>query len=249
MDAGIPQQRVKALSVFEQATAKGEVALSSKSVLVVDELGLLGTRQGLALLWLQQRHGFRMVWMGDPKQLASIEAGPIIELSRRALGAEQVPEILTAQRQKSEREQQIVNLFRNGKAAEALTMKREDGTAELVAGGHREAVERVAALVKERLSANAGDRRYSLTVSAPTNADAHRLGVAIRQARRELGQVGPDRVKLKAVGRGAGSTRWRLPWAIRCACLPRRGRKASAAASAATGRCSPCWGRTRPGCG
>ena len=81
-------------------------------------------------------------------------------------------------------------------------MKREDGTAELVAGGYREAVERVAALVKERLSANAGDRRYSLTVSAPTNADAHRLGVAIRQARRELGQVGPDRVKLKAVGQG-----------------------------------------------
>ena len=30
-------------------------------------------------------------------------------------------------------------------------MKREDGTAELVPGGHREAVERVAALVKERL--------------------------------------------------------------------------------------------------
>ena len=32
VDAGIPQQRVKALSVFEQATAKGEIALSSKSV-------------------------------------------------------------------------------------------------------------------------------------------------------------------------------------------------------------------------
>ena len=202
VDAGIPQQRVKALSVFEQATAKGEIALSSKSVVVVDELGLLGTRQGLALLRLQQQYGFRMVWMGDPKQLASIEAGPIIELSRRALGEEQVPEILTTRRQQSERERAIAGLFREGKAAAALAMKREDGTAELVAGGYREAVERVAALVKERLSANAGDPRYILTVSAPTNADAHRLGVAIRQARRELGQVGPDRVRIKAVGQG-----------------------------------------------
>ena len=171
-------------------------------MVVVDELGLLGTRQGLALLRLQQQHGFRMVWMGDPKQLASIEAGPIIELSRRALGEEQVPEILTTRRQQSERERAIAGLFREGKAAAALAMKREDGTAELVAGGYREAVERVAALVKERLSANAGDPRYILTVSAPTNADAHRLGVAIRQARRELGQVGPDRVRIKAVGQG-----------------------------------------------
>ena len=45
----------------------------------------------------------------------------------------------------------------------------------------------------------------SLTVSAPTNADAHRLGVAIRQARRELGQVGPDRVTHQS-GRAAAAT-------------------------------------------
>ena len=60
----------------------------------------------------------------------------------------------------------LAGLFREGEAAAALAMKREDGTAELVAGGYREAVERVAALVKERLSANAGDPRYILTGSA-----------------------------------------------------------------------------------
>jgi len=201
-DAGIAQQRIKALSVFEQAAAKGEIALSSRSVVVVDEMGLLGTRQGLKLLHLQQQYGFRMVWMGDPKQLGSIEAGPIIELSRRALGAEQVPEILTTQRQQTERERTIAGLFREGKAAEALAMKRQDGTAQMVPGGHPEAIERVAELVKERLTANAEDQRYSLTVSAPTNADAHQLGVAIRQARRELGQVGPDRMTVTAIGQG-----------------------------------------------
>ncbi len=201
-DAGIPQAHIKALSVFEGAATKGEIALSSTSVVVVDEMGLLGTRQGLALLQLQQQHGFRMVWMGDPKQLGSIEAGPIIELSRRALGAEQVPEILTTQRQQTERERTIAGLFREGKASEALAMKRQDGTAEMVPGGKADVIERVAALVKERLTANVADRRYSLTVSAPTNADAHRLGVAIRQARREMGQVGPDRLTVTAIGQG-----------------------------------------------
>lgn len=199
VEAGIPQRNIRPLSVFLE-TAKGEFALDRRSVVVVDELSLLGTRQGLELLRLQEKHGFRMVWLGDDKQLQSIDAGQIVELARRGLGAKQIPEVLTTLRQQSEREREIAGLFRDGRAADALAMKREDGTAELVRGGYREAVERVAALVGERLTANAKDPKYLLTVSAPTNADAHRLGVAIRQARRELGQVGPDQVKIKAVG-------------------------------------------------
>ena len=64
---------------------------------------------------------------GDDKaQCESVQAGAIIELSRRALGAEQVPQILTTVRQQTERQRQIVGLFREGRAAEALTMKRAD---------------------------------------------------------------------------------------------------------------------------
>ena len=62
------------------------------SVVAVDEWGLLGTRQALELLRLRERHGFKIVALGDlDKQCQSIEAGAIIDLSRRALGAEQVP--------------------------------------------------------------------------------------------------------------------------------------------------------------
>jgi hypothetical protein len=195
-DAGIPQRNVKAYSVFMHAVAEGQIGLTRQSVVVVDELSLLGTRQGLELVRLQEKHGFRMIWLGDDKQAQSIEAGPILELARRALGKDQVPEVLTTLRQQSEREREIAGLFRKGQAADALAMKREDGTAELVPGGYREAAERVAALVGERLRAGVTD----LTVSAPTNADAHRLGVAIREERRRLGQVGADQVKVKAVG-------------------------------------------------
>ncbi|WP_132294154.1 MULTISPECIES: MobF family relaxase [Roseicella] len=202
IDAGISRDRTKAYSVFVEAVAKGDVALSRQSVVVVDELSLLGTRQGLELLELQQKHGFRLVMLGDDRQCQSIEAGPVIDLARRALGPDQVPEILTTLRQKSKEEKEIVRLFREGKAAEALALKRADGTAELVPGGQREALARVAALAGERLRANADDERYSLTVSAPTNADAHRLGVAIREERRRLGQIGPDAVKIRAIGNG-----------------------------------------------
>jgi hypothetical protein len=82
-----------------------------------------------------------------------VAAGSIIELSRRALGAEQVPEILTTRRQQTEREQTIAGLFREGRAAEALAMKRADGTAEMAYGGYDGAVTRVAKLYRERLEA------------------------------------------------------------------------------------------------
>ena len=79
--------------------------------------------------------------------------------------------------------------------------KREDGTVELVPGGYRDTAERVAALVAERTAANAHDPEYTLTVSAPTNMDAHRLSEKIREARREMGQVGPDTVTVQAADR------------------------------------------------
>jgi len=200
-DAGIAKGHVRALSVFLEGAKADQFVLDRRSVVVVDELGLLGTRQGLELLRLQETRGFRLAMLGDDRQCQAIEAGPIVDLVRRALGPDQVPEILTTVRQRAEREREIAGHWREGRAAEALAMKREDGTAELVPGGYREATERVAALVGQRLRANADDASYTLTVSAPTNADAHRLGVAIREVRRGLGQVGEDQVRVGAADR------------------------------------------------
>ena len=81
-----------------------------------------------------------------------------------------MPEILTTIRQQTERERDIAGAVsrREGRPI-AIGMKREDGTVELVPGGYREAAERTAALVTERIKANAHDPDYTLTVSAPTN--------------------------------------------------------------------------------
>ena len=194
-DAGIAQSRVKAFSVLLGAAATSELKLDRNSVVVVDELGLLGTRQGLELLRLREKHGFQLVALGDDKQCQSIEAGPIIDLTRRALGRGQVPEILTTLRQQSARERAIVGLLREGRAREAIAMKREDRTAEMVPGSYNDAVLRVARLYAERLR----ETGQAPTISAPTNMDAHRISVAIREERRARGEVGPDLRQLRAV--------------------------------------------------
>jgi ATP-dependent exoDNAse (exonuclease V) alpha subunit len=200
------------VAAFLKRVETGRYALDRNSVVVVDEVGLLGTRQMLDLLRLQERTGAQLVMVGDPKQCQSIEAGPVIELLRKAIGEEAIPEILTSIRQKTEREREIASLFRAGRAPEALEMKQQDGTAELVAGGRQATVQRVARLWRERREANRADPEFKLTVSTPTNADAREIGTAIRAERRQTGEIGEDVKILDATDRN-GET-YRLALAI-----------------------------------
>lgn len=197
--AGIPPARVSAFSVFMQRAGSGQIRLDRNAVVVLDEISLLGTSDMLRLLRLRARHGFSIVGIGDDRQCQSIEAGPVLELFRRALGEASIPALLTTRRQQSEREREIVGLFRAGQAPAALALKREDGSAELVPGGYRETVARVAALWRERVAAGlAAGAGEGVTVSAPTNRDARAIGAAIRDQRRALGLLGPDLRQVEA---------------------------------------------------
>ena len=55
------------------------MVLDRKAVVVVDELGLLGTRQLNAIMAAQAAKEFQLVMIGDPKQMQAVEAGPVIE--------------------------------------------------------------------------------------------------------------------------------------------------------------------------
>lgn len=54
---------------------KGEQLLTSKDILVVDEAGMIGSRQLNRLLGEADRGGAKIVFVGDPYQLQAIEAG------------------------------------------------------------------------------------------------------------------------------------------------------------------------------
>lgn len=195
-DAGIRAADRAALDPFLRKAAAGKLALDRDSVVVIEEVGRVGTRQLGELMRLQGERGFKVVAVGDPEQLQSIEAGHVVTLMRRALGEGAIPEIATTLRQRTDEEKATTGLFREGRAAEAVERKRADGTAILVAGDHRAVVERVAALWRERLDGGA-----EVTVSAPTNADARAVALSIREQRRAMGQVGADLVTLDATSR------------------------------------------------
>jgi hypothetical protein len=196
-DIGIAAANRASIAAFTKRIENGRYALDRNSVVVIDEVSLVGTRQFLKLLQLREKHGFQIVAIGDTRQCQAVEAGPVLALIEKAMpGA--ITEIVASIRQKTERERETAKLFRDGNAADAIAMKRADGSAILVAGGKEATIDRVAKLWAERMEANKDDPNFTLSVSAATREDARLVSVAIRRELQSAGKVGPDLIVVQA---------------------------------------------------
>jgi TrwC relaxase/AAA domain len=200
-DAGINKPNIRAVDSFLRGLERNSLKLTRESVVVVDEVGLLGTRQLNDILRAQKKTGFQLVMIGDPKQMQAVDAGPVIDLLRRALGTENVPELGTSVRQKEAEEQDTVLMFRNGNTAEALDRKAANGTLRIAPGGYREAISTVVDLWQQRREENRDRGEFTITVSAPTNAEAHDISMLIRECRRTMGEIGEDKIIVRATDR------------------------------------------------
>jgi hypothetical protein len=201
-DADIPAEKTYAVDAFLRGLAKDRIALDERAVLVIDELSLLGTRQLNAILDARARFNFQVVAIGDPKQMQAVEAGPVIDLLQRALGEDAIPELIRSVRQRDAEDRETTLMFRNGQTEEAVARKVVNRTLRLVPGSYEEAVSAVVTLWQERRDANAERPDYSISISTPTNADAHAVSLALRARRRELGEIGEDKITLPATDAG-----------------------------------------------
>jgi hypothetical protein len=197
-DAGIRQ--TYALSPLLAMIEKGEFEADHNTVLVIDEVSQIGPRPMLKLLELQARTGMTVKMLGDREQAQAIEAGDVIELLKRALPPEALPELLTTLRQDTRRGREIAGLFREGNAGDALTMKRADGHAMLAGGDREQVVAQIADLYIARrdILIGSGSAR-GITVSAPTNDDAAEISQAIRARLKARGEIAGSETVYAAV--------------------------------------------------
>jgi len=72
ISSGIPS---RTLASWELMWQHGHAALTSRNVLVIDEAGMVGTRQLARVLERADEAGAKVVLVGDTRQLAAIEAG------------------------------------------------------------------------------------------------------------------------------------------------------------------------------
>ena len=94
--------------------ARGGIEIDGDTTIIVDEAGMLSTRQAHHILRLSERHGAKIVFAGDTQQQQPVEAGPGLRLIRDAVGSVRVDRI---RRQKADLEDILVHV--HGEAPEA----------------------------------------------------------------------------------------------------------------------------------
>ena len=73
--------------------ARGGIEITKDTTIIVDEAGMLSTRQAHHILQLSERHGAKIVFSGDTQQQQPVEAGPGLRLIRDAVGSVRVDRI------------------------------------------------------------------------------------------------------------------------------------------------------------
>jgi Ti-type conjugative transfer relaxase TraA len=102
----------------------GELKLDEKTVLIVDEAGMVGSRQTAKLIQHAQESGAKLVLVGDHKQLQPIDAGGAFKAIQNKIGA---AEMVENRRQKEQWASNAANDIRNGSALKALYEYQKHG--------------------------------------------------------------------------------------------------------------------------
>ena len=87
--------------------ARGGIEINKDTTIIVDEAGMLSTRQAHHILQLSERHGAKIVFAGDTQQQQPVEAGPGLRLIRDAVGSVRVDRI---RRQKEDLEDILTHI-------------------------------------------------------------------------------------------------------------------------------------------
>ena len=92
--------------------------INKDTTIIVDEAGMLSSRQAHHILQLSERHGAKIVFAGDTQQQQPVEAGPGLRLIRDAVGSVRVDRI---RRQKEDVEDILVHI--HGETPEAARFR------------------------------------------------------------------------------------------------------------------------------
>jgi Ti-type conjugative transfer relaxase TraA len=109
---------------FLGAQEQGRERVSSNSVIVLDEAGMVDSRRFAQLLTIVEKAGAKIVPMGDANQLQAVEAGPAFRLLTNRVA----PAVLeTIVRQKEDWQRDATRLFGSLNTRKALEIYQEKG--------------------------------------------------------------------------------------------------------------------------
>ncbi len=179
--------RSMTLAGLEFGWGQGRDRLGRRDVLVVDEAGMVGSRQLERVLSAAKEAGAKVVLVGDPEQLQAIEAGAAFRALAQRHEAAEVSEV---RRQREAWQREATRELATGRTAEALGRYEKHG---MVHSAETRA-EAMAALVlgwDEERQRRPDETRLIL---ASKRADVEALNGLARERLRAAGELGSDQV-------------------------------------------------------
>jgi Ti-type conjugative transfer relaxase TraA len=175
----------RTIASLEHAWGQGRDPLTTRDVLVVDEAGMIGTRQMERVLSHARDAGAKVVLVGDPEQLQAIEAGAAFRSTAERHGAAEITEV---RRQRDDWQKDATRVLATGRTGEALHAYESRGM--VAAAETREAArgELVDGWDRQR-QAQPDETRIILT---HTNAEVRALNEEARGRMRARGELGED---------------------------------------------------------
>jgi len=177
----------------QKANEEGRPLDDRARVFIVDEAGMIDTQRTKELLQAADQLKARVVFAGDERQLASIEAGGMFGVFAKEFGE---AELSTVHRQREHWQKDASRAFARGDTAEGLQAYADHGA--IAWSDQRD--EAAAQLVRQWVEERDKDPSKSAFVFAHTNADANSLNAALQAEQIKAGHV--DNVRAFATERG-----------------------------------------------
>ncbi|MFT3939319.1 Ti-type conjugative transfer relaxase TraA [Rhodopseudomonas sp.] len=175
----------RTIASMEHGWGQGRDLLTSRDVLVIDEAGMVGTRQLERVLSHAAEAGAKVVLVGDPQQLQAIEAGAAFRSLHERHGGVEISEV---RRQRENWQRDATRDLATGRTGHALSTYRSHGMVH-EAATRQEAREQLIERWDGERQAKPDASRIILT---HTNAEVRELNEAARKTMREAGELGED---------------------------------------------------------
>ena len=178
------------IASLEYQWGRGREHLTSRDVLVIDEAGMVGTRQMERVLSHAAEAGAKVVLVGDPQQLQAIEAGAAFRAIHERHGGVEISEV---RRQHEGWQQDATRYLATGRTGQAIHAYATNGMVHVAETREIARGELIDRWDRAR-QASPGDTRIILT---HTNDEVRELNEAARGRMRAIGELGND-VSIKA---------------------------------------------------
>jgi len=175
----------RTIASMEHGWGQGRDMLTSRDVLVIDEAGMVGTKQMERVLSHAAEAGAKVVLVGDPQQLQSIEAGAAFRSIHERHGGVEIHEV---RRQREEWQRDATRDLANGRTGNAIAVYDRNDMVHSADTREQARCDLIDRWDRDR-QASPGSSRIILT---HTNVEVRELNEAARDRMREAGDLGED---------------------------------------------------------